>query len=67
MRTAGTTTAAAPLLMIERWHEINRAAGGIDQIRCSSGRDAVIILAWAYSPRSIQGNRFERRLCIFYS
>ncbi|RVP96949.1 hypothetical protein CN070_23920 [Sinorhizobium meliloti] len=37
------------------------------KVRCSSGRDAVIHLAGAYSPCSIQGNRFERRLHIFYS
>ncbi|MQW16873.1 hypothetical protein CN153_08155 [Sinorhizobium meliloti] len=44
--------------------DTNRAAGEED--RCSSGRDVVIYVDGSL-PCSIQGNRFERRLPIFYS
>ncbi|MDW9709766.1 hypothetical protein GOB44_07610 [Sinorhizobium meliloti] len=44
--------------------DTNRAAAGDC---CSSERDVFFILAGAQLPCSIQGNRFERRLRIFYS
>lgn len=60
--TAGTTTAAAPLLKIARWPDANRAAVGL----AGSAAAPITTLSsssWAHSPRSIQGNRFERRFC----
>ena len=65
--TAGTMTAAAPLLKIERWPDINRAAVGIGQAPLQLRSRRCHHLAWAYSPCSIQGNRFERRMPVCYS
>lgn len=50
--TAGTMTAAAPLLKIERWPDINRAAVGIGQAPLQLRSRRCHHLAWAYSPCS---------------
>ncbi|MDW9583914.1 hypothetical protein GOB17_30535 [Sinorhizobium meliloti] len=60
-------TAAAPLLKLERWPDTNRAAVGIGQGPLQLRSRRCHHLAWAHSPCSIQGNRFERRLRILYS
>ncbi|RVG68172.1 hypothetical protein CN222_08850 [Sinorhizobium meliloti] len=60
-------TAAAPLLTIERWPDTNRAAGRIGQGPLQLRSRRCHHLAGAHSPCSIQGNRFQRRLHIFYS
>ncbi len=50
--TAGTMTAAAPLLTIERWPDTNRAAAGAC---CSSGRDVGHHTAGAQCPVPFKG------------